>query len=205
MISVSPTCPNELMIGESGQVRANEINPGAIPLYEWDVDPTDAGRFENPALNETTFQALAEGSARLRLRAADGIYQVTAYCDVRISGAAAFAVSLTASPAAPETGQMVTLTCESVGTTELTELAINQTLGPRIQLTEVSEGVVTLTPLITGMPVFQCIGTSAGGEMSAPSTLTLTVVAGDDGNDNDNDNGNDNGNDNDNGNGGGRR
>lgn len=193
MISVMPTCPAELRIGESGPVKANEVNPGAIPLYEWDVEPTNAGRFGDATLNETTFEARAEGTARLRLRAADGLYEVTAYCEVRIAGAVELAVSLSASTMNPMTGETVTLTCESLGTTAATELTIRQTSGPRIRLTEVSAGVVTLVPLIAGAPVFECVGTSAAGADSEPSTLTLTVTDAD---------GGDNGNDND---GGGRR
>lgn len=203
MISVAPTCPQELQIGDSGPVRANEVNPGAIPLYRWDVEPATAGRFTNPALNNTTFQALEAGTARLRLRAADGIYEVTAYCEVRVAGAAELAVALSALPPTATTGQTVTLSCASVGATPATTRTITQTSGPRIRLNPVSEGVVTLVPLIAGSPEFECVGRSDDGRQTPPSRLTLTVAAPG----NDNDNGNDNGNNNDNGNdnGGGRR
>lgn len=204
MISVAPTCPEELRIGESGPVEANEVDPGAIPLYEWDVDPTTAGRFANATLNNTTFQALEEGTARLRLRAADGLFQVTAFCEVRVTGAAELAVSLTAAPASPVIGQTVTLTCASIGTTEATTRTIMQTFGPRISITEVSEGVVTLVPLIAGTPVFECVGMTDAGAASEPSELTLNVIDSDD-NDDGNDNGNDDDDDNGNDDGGGRR
>ena len=32
-ISIAPLCPDELEVGESGTVRANERDPGAIPTY----------------------------------------------------------------------------------------------------------------------------------------------------------------------------
>ncbi len=199
-ISIQPSCPAELQVGESGPVRANELNPGAIPIYEWEVFPADAGSFENRAAANTNFQALKEGTAEIRMTAGDGIYEVRASCQTIIRGAAAVAVSMAAVPSSPTVGQTVTLTCQSVGQTAATTFTIRQVEGPSIRLTQTAPGVVTLVPAITGTPRFECVGETADGQMSSPNLLTLTVTAG-----GGNGNGNQNGNQNTNDNGGGRR
>ena len=214
-IAVSPTCPAELQVGESGEVAANEVNPGGVPLYLWEVFPSDAGTFANREAPDTTFQATEEGTVTIRLTAADGIYQVQASCTTIISGAAPLAVTLSAVPQQPTVGQSVTLTCRSIGEIPATTFTIEQIEGPRIVLRPLSEGVVSLTPVIAGAPRFSCVGVADDGMESAPTSLTLNVAPLDNanGNDNDNDNDNSNANDNDNNNdntngndnGGGRR
>lgn len=210
-ISINPTCPSELRVGQSGPVDANEENPGGIPIYRWQVIPAGAGTFDNAAAHQTTFQAIREGTAEIRLTAGDGLFQVISSCTIVISGAAPLAVALTASPVQSAVGDTVTLTCRSIGQTPATMLAIEQVEGPRIHLTPGAAGVVTLVPVIAGSPRFRCIGKTAAGEESDPSFVTLTVRAAD-GTDNDNDNQNTNANDNGNTNtnmndnrGGGRR
>ena len=85
-ISIEPSCPAELAVGESGTVAANEQNPGAIPTYLWQVFPPDAGTFTNPQELVTEFQALKEGEVVIRLTAGDGLYQVVSACTTRIQG-----------------------------------------------------------------------------------------------------------------------
>lgn len=199
-ISIQPSCPAELQVGESGGVRANELNAGEIPIYKWEVFPSDAGTFENRAAANTNFQALKEGTADIRLTAGDGLYEVRASCQTIIRGAAAVAVSMAAAPPSPTVGQTVTLTCQSVGQTAATLFTIRQVEGPSIRLTEAAPGVVTLVPAIPGTPRFECVGETADGQTSAPNFLTLTVITG-----GGNTNGNQNGNQNTNDNGGGRR
>lgn len=199
-ISIQPACPAELEVGASGPVRANEQDAGAIPIYRWDVTPADAGTFENPAAANTSFQALKEGTAVIRLTAGDGLYEVRSTCQTVIRGAAAVAVSMVAVPPRPTVGQTVTLTCQSVGQTVATSFTIRQVEGPSIRLTETAPGVVTLVPAIPGTPRFECVGETADGQTSSPNFLALTVIAA-----SGNDNGNQNGNQNTNDNGGGRR
>ncbi|MFQ5592085.1 MAG: hypothetical protein ACE5HE_13040, partial [Phycisphaerae bacterium] len=42
-ISVEPSCPEEMVVGESRPLKANEQNEGAMPWYLWEVKPVDAG------------------------------------------------------------------------------------------------------------------------------------------------------------------
>lgn len=177
-ISVEPSCPQELEVGQSGEVRANEQNPGAIATYQWEVLPATGGTLADSTLPSTTLKALEEGAVNLRLTASDGIYQVQAWCRVNILPPPNVVVTLVASPAETPTGQTVTLTCTSTGAEPAESLEITQTSGARISLTPVSEGVVSLVPLIAGTPVFACVGTSADGEQSRPATVTLTVTTG---------------------------
>ena len=85
-ISIQPSCPVELAVGESGTVAANEQNPGAIPNYLWQVFPPDAGTFTDPQVPVTEFTALKEGEVVIRLTAGDGIYQVVSACTTHIEG-----------------------------------------------------------------------------------------------------------------------
>ncbi|HNQ23462.1 MAG TPA: hypothetical protein PKK06_10245 [Phycisphaerae bacterium] len=213
-ISVAPTCPGELRVGETIGLLANPTNPGAIPSYQWMVLPSSAGIFANARAENTTFQALREGQIIIRLAASDGLYQDVESCVVTVAGVVGLAVSLTADPAAAHVGDLVTLTCTSVGEAELTELSITKLEGPEVVLTEVSEGVATFAaPTQLGDISFRCVGADATGELSETALVTVRVspVPSDNdngntnGNDNDNANANDNGNanDNDNANGNG--
>ena len=85
-ISIAPSCPNELQVGESAPVLANEINPGAIAKYVWEVIPPQIGRVTDPTKPSTMFEALAEGEAVIRLTASDGLYQVISQCQTRVAG-----------------------------------------------------------------------------------------------------------------------
>ncbi len=182
-ISIQPTCPSELAVGESGSVAANEIDPGAIPTYLWEVLPSGAGTFTNATSPTTSFTALQAGSAVIRLTASDGLFQVISQCTTIVSGPNQVAVSITANVNPAGVDQTVTLTCSSIGVTPAITFVIEQISGPSISLIQNGNGMVTLTPAITGSPQFQCIGSSNDGQDSDPATLTLTVneTAGDTG------------------------
>lgn len=209
-ISIAPTCPEELRVGESGTVRANEKDAGAIPTYRWEVFPSDAGVFEDSTATETAFEARKEVDVVIRLTASDGLYQVISQCSTRIRGAVAVAVALEASPNPALVGETVTLTCSSIGEGDAVALAIAQVEGDDVELTDVSDGVAEFTPTQIGDRTFRCVGENADGEQSEPAFVTVVVTSVPDGNENDNDNGtdnenangNDNDNTNDNGNGG---
>ena len=87
-ISIAPSCPNELQVGQSAPVIANQINPGAIAKYLWEVVPPQVGRVTDATKPSTTFEALAEGDAVIRLTASDGLYQVISQCQTRVAGVA---------------------------------------------------------------------------------------------------------------------
>ena len=87
-ISIAPSCPNELKAGESAPLLANEINPGAIAKYLWEVVPPQVGRVTDPTKPSTTFEAVVEGDAVIRLTASDGLYQVISQCQTRVAGVA---------------------------------------------------------------------------------------------------------------------
>ena len=206
-ISIEPSCPTELRVGESGPVEANEQNPGGIPAYRWEVLPPQAGTFTNPSAPNATFQALQEGDLVVRLTASDGLYQVVSECRVVVAGTIDIAVSLSASPNPVLVGETVTLQCTSVGA-ETVSPSIVQTDGPMVELNPVSEGEATFTAGEEGELEFRCIGEGPGEIPSAPSFVTVEVEelpgnGNDNGNANANDNGNDNGNDNENDNGDG--
>lgn len=205
-ISIAPTCPEELRVGESGTVHANEKDAGAIPTYRWEVFPSDAGVFEDSTATETAFEARKEVDVVIRLTASDGLYQVISQCSTRIRGAIAVAVALEASPNPALVGETVTLTCSSIGEGDAVAPAIEQVEGDDVELTDVSDGVAEFTPTQIGDRTFRCVGESADGEQSEPAFVTVVVTSVPDGNENDNDNGteneNDNDNTNDNGNGG---
>ncbi len=185
-ISVAPSCPSELEIGESATLEANEQNPGAIPTYKWDVFPSEAGEFDPSDAPVTSFLAKEFGQATIQLTAADGLYQVTAACDITIVEAGDVAVSLSVDPDPPVVGEQATIVCRSVGETVTETRTMEQVGGAPVELTFASEGVATFTPAEPGDLTFICVGLSAGGRESETSTLTVTVISP---SDNDNDNG----------------
>ncbi len=87
-ITIEPTCPNELNVGESGSVQANVRNPGAIAEYLWEVFPADAGTFASATSPDTTFEPAKEGEAIIRLTASDGLYQVVSQCSTLVGDTA---------------------------------------------------------------------------------------------------------------------
>lgn len=195
-ISIAPTCPSEMRVGDSRDVTANEENPGAIARYLWEAIPADAGTFANPRTKDTRFQALKEGEVTLRLTASDGLYQAVSDCRTTVQGFVGVAVRLTADPEDPRVREPVTLTCESVGATEAVVLDIVQIDGGLVELNEVSEGVVRFESNRIGDLEFRCVGENAAGEQSEPTFVTVNITGG--GNQNGNANGNQNANTNDN-------
>jgi hypothetical protein len=192
-ISIAPECPAEMQVGESRQVFANEQNPGAIARYLWEVFPPDRGSFSNATLPDPRFQALKEGEVVLRLTASDGLYQVISECRTRVQGFVGVAVRLTAMPPQADLREPVTLTCESVGSTEAVRRDIVQTEGGLVDLVEISEGVARFEADRIGDLVFRCVGENAAGDQSEPTFITVNVTGA---NVNGNRNGNANGNDN---------
>ena len=201
-ISIAPSCPNSLNVGETGQVFAQVINPGSIPTYYWEAIPASAGVFTNPAIADTTFQALEEGMVTIRLTATDGLFAVISECQINVSGILGLAVSLEADPVLIVVGETVTLTCESVGETVARELSISQSEGPIVELVNVEPGVVRFEPQSADEYVFRCVGAGRDAQLSPPALATVTVFLDDpppsDGNENVNDNPDENENTNDN-------
>jgi len=189
-IAVTPSCPEELEIGEAATLRANERNAGAIPTYKWEVSPADAGEFGAPDEPVTAFLAKEPGEATVHLTAADGLYQVTADCSIMVIETGDVTVSLSLEPDPPVVDESAMLVCRSIGETVTATRTIEQTGGTAVELTLAAEGVATFTPTETGDLSFTCVGESAGGRESAPSTITTTVVSdpNDPGNGNTNDN-----------------
>lgn len=194
-ICVNPECPGELRVGEKGEVIAHEQNPGAIPTYLWEVEPSSAGSFTKPDAANTEFLALEEGEVTIRLTASDGLYMFMDECTTMISGRADIAVVFEADPPEPTVGETVSLTCTSVGMTELTEFSIVQPDGDLVELVEVNPGFVRFVAGKAEELTFQCVGRDEGGAESDPAVLTVAVSPSADGNDNDNTSGNENDND----------
>jgi len=86
-ISIAPSCPDELTVGESGPIVANQRDEGGIPTYLWEVFPGTAGTVAAPVVPSTTFTAAEEGVVTLRLTASDGLYQMIAECTTNVVAA----------------------------------------------------------------------------------------------------------------------
>ncbi|MEK7732329.1 MAG: hypothetical protein AAB363_10785, partial [Planctomycetota bacterium] len=70
----------------SAPLLANEVNPGEIAKYLWEVVPPQVGRVTDPTKPSTMFEATGEGEAIIRLTAGDGLYQVISQCQIRVAG-----------------------------------------------------------------------------------------------------------------------
>lgn len=180
-ISIAPSCPNTLQVGQSAPVVANETNPGAVPKYTWTVEPANAGTFEDPTAAQTNFTAQTPVTATVTLTASDGLYQVISQCHIEIgagTGGGALTVRLTSSPARPTTGSSVILTCTASSGGPATSFVIDQTAGTALTITPGAAGVATVTPTAAGDYTFRCVGSSASGEQSTPATVTISVTTG---------------------------
>jgi len=142
-ITIAPECPETLRVGESGDVRANQENPCAIATYLWEVFPPEAGSFFNETQPNTTFEAAAEGTATLRLTASDGLFQMIDECTTTISGVEGAGVALSADPNPALVGDTVTLTCTDNGTLPSVVLAITQTEGGSVDLSQTAPGMAS--------------------------------------------------------------
>ncbi len=191
-ISIAPSCPNSLSVGETGEVFAQVINPGSIPTYYWEAIPASAGVFTNPMIADATFQALEEGVVTIRLTASDGLFAVLSECQINVSGTLGLAVSLEADPVSSVVGDPVTLTCVSVGETVASELSITQSAGPIVEFVDVQPGVVRFEPQRADEYVFRCVGAGRDGRLSPPALVTVAVFLDDTPPSGDNENANDN-------------
>lgn len=199
-ISVEPSCPAELVVGDSGTLKAHEKDEGAVPKYEWKVLPETAGTIDKPTEPSTTFTAKAAGKATFRLTARDGLYQVISECSTRIITLASIAVALETSPSEPVAGDTVTLTCSTETIIQRGTRTIEQVDADgddAVELTQVAEGTETFVATEPGDFTFRCVVASGVGddaEQVESEILTITVAPSADSDDqpDDTDNGNDN-------------
>ncbi len=203
-ISVEPSCPTELVVGDSGTLKANEKDEGAVPKYEWKVLPETAGTIAEPTEPSTTFTAKAAGKATFRLTARDGLYQVISECSTRIITLASIAVTLEASPGEPVAGDTVTLTCSTETIIQKGTRTIEQVdadSDDSVELTQVAEGTETFITTEPGDFIFRCVVASGVGdeaEQVESEILTITVAPSSDSNDQPDGDADDTGNGNDN-------
>ena len=204
-ISVQPSCPADLRVGESGELDANELNPGQIATYQWEVSPADAGTISSPNTPTTTFQAAKAGPVTYRITATDGLYLVTSACNAEILSSAV-AVSFEADPPAAEVGETVTLTCSSSGSVVATSFEIIQVDGQVVEL-EQDSNTATFSANVADERTFRCVGSAVSGGLSDAVYVVVAVTgdpivsddnSNDNSSDNENDNVADNGNENDN-------
>jgi len=114
-ISIQPSCPEELQVGDQGFVFANEENTGKVATYKWEVFPAGTGTFDNAAAPDTTFKSTEVGTSTLRLTASDGLFMVQSECRTRIVAVALPSVTLEADHPDVIVGDAVTLTCSGAG------------------------------------------------------------------------------------------
>lgn len=183
-ITISPECPETLRVGESGNVRANELTPGAIATYLWEVFPAEAGTFSNASQPNTSFEAAMEGTATLRLTASDGLFQVIDECTTTISGVEGAGVAMSANPNPALVGDTVTLTCTDNGTLPAVVLAITQTDGGNVDLSQTGSGTASFITTEIGDLEFRCVGEAEGGVQSEPAFVTISVTQSDPDDDN---------------------
>lgn len=174
-ISVAPSCPPRLGVGETGTIEANVREPGAVPRYVWDVIPAEAGTVGDPTSPNTTFVGAQAGLVTLRLTAADGLFQFIDTCQIMVGQSAELAVSMLVNPIPPVAGQSATLTCFSVGDLEASTLTVVQIGGAPVVLSRVGEGAYTFLPNAGGALSFECTGTTGDGTRSTTTILGVTV------------------------------
>ncbi|MDO8632496.1 MAG: hypothetical protein Q7R41_18595 [Phycisphaerales bacterium] len=176
-ISINPTCPAEISVGDTGDLAANEVDPGAIPTYLWEAFPTAAVQIADSAVPTTTFEAMANGEVTFRLTASDGLFQVVDTCRTQIATApVSVTVTLVAAPPRLAQGESTLLTCTSAGATPAVSFVVDQLDGPLAELTTVAPGVAVGILNVAGDAVFRCIGTDANGNPSDPALVTVTVT-----------------------------
>ena len=175
-IAIEPSCPKELLVGESGSVFANQENEGAIPTFLWEVFPDEAGELENPAAPTTKFQAAAAGQVVFRLTASDGLYQVISECGTRVISFADLSVSIGAGSVAAKTGDTVTLTCSTPRALDGVVLAVEQVSGASVDLVQGTDGNATFVPDNSGALTFLCSAVNAEGARAQSALLTVSVI-----------------------------
>lgn len=188
-ISIDPSCPSELEVGESGMVWANEQNPGEIPTYLWEAVPSEAGTFGDSSAPSTKFKALKTGEVVIRLTASDRLYQVISECRMTVIEPVDVAVSLVVKPDPAVVGDEAALLCTSVGESEAVTFVLEQVDGSPVTLSSLLEGVATFIPGEVGDLTFSCVGETESGVQSEPSVVTVSVIAASDEGDEDEDDG----------------
>jgi len=83
-ISIRPSCPAQLEVGQTGQLLSGASNAGQIATFLWEVVPADAGDIGDPEEPDTTFTAERVGTATLTLTASDGLFLVSSDCETQI-------------------------------------------------------------------------------------------------------------------------
>ncbi len=175
-ISIAPSCPAELEVGQSGTVWANEENTGAVPTYLWEALPSDAGTFADPTAPVTSFQGSQEGEVTLRLTATDGLFQAVSQCRTLVVAEAIAAVSLGVEPDPVVVEGMGILSCTSVGDAEAVTFTFEQLDGTPVTLGQLAEGVAMFTAPEAGELTFRCFGMTEDGRVSEPSDLIVSVI-----------------------------
>ncbi len=175
-ISIAPSCPAELEVGQSGTVWANEEDSGAVPTYLWEAVPSDAGTFADPAAPVTSFQALKEGEVTIRLTATDGLFQAVSQCQTTVIAEALAVVSLEVEPDPVVVEGAGILSCSSVGEAAAVTFTLEQLDGTPVTLMPLAEGVALFTPTEAGELTFRCVGTTEDGRASEPSDLIVSVT-----------------------------
>lgn len=175
-ISIQPSCPATLAVGESDQLFAQAQNAGAIAAFRWEVIPPQAGEIDNPEATDPIFTAREEGLTFLRLTASDGLFQVVSECSTQITAADKVLILFEADPATAGFGDPVTLTCKDAGGVEIVDFAVTQTDGTEVDLTPAEEGVFEFdAPQTAGPLAFECVASDADGNESDPASVTVTV------------------------------
>lgn len=84
-ISIAPSCPAQLEVGQTGTLLSGAENAGQIAKFLWEAFPAEAGDIGDPTDADTTFTAQEEGTVTLRLTASDGLFQVISQCETEIT------------------------------------------------------------------------------------------------------------------------
>jgi hypothetical protein len=151
------------------------------PRFQWTVEPESTGMFAEPVAGATEFTPTEEGVATVTFQVSDVFWITVDSCDIEVSGRLPAAIDLSAEPDSVTTGGMVTLTCESIGSEEISLFEVIQTGGDDVELSadKKNSGVFTfVAPDAAGTLSFQCTGTTKGGKVSPVSNTTVTVTAG---------------------------
>jgi|GEM_PF-2444644 len=177
-ISIQPSCPAKLTVGESGQLLSGVKNPGEIATYQWQVLPSSGGEFDDARIPDPTFTAKEPGLTFLRLTASDGLWQVISECTTQIVESTEILIQLDAEPTTAEAADLVTLTCSDAGGVEVVDFDISQIEGAPVELEKTKvDGVVDFeAPEQPGDLEFRCIGVDEEGNKSDPAGVTVTVV-----------------------------
>lgn len=181
-VTLAPTCPGLLNVGQSGPVQANEQNATDTTVFTWEVSPADAGTFTDPNSADTRFEPTQAGEAVLQITAVEGSSEVVAECATTVQAVAGVAVELSIDPNPPVVGQEAVLTCTSVGEVAAVVLSVAEVDGDTVTPLDVDvPGVAPITPTTAGEMTFSCVGAALTGDTTEPLLLTVTVEPAPDG------------------------